>query len=79
MKLMIVVTINYLRLQGHISANGNTYDGGVMHQFTISAHTNRYGADVKNFEFVGNSTGLMLDHYKDSLMKVDKECLIKEE
>ena len=46
----------YLRLQGHISANGNTYDGGVMHQFTISAHTNRYGADVNKFEFVGNST-----------------------
>ena len=46
----------YLRVQGHISANGNTYDGGVMHQFTISAHTNRYGADVNKFEFVGNST-----------------------
>ena len=46
----------YLRVQGHISANGNTYDGGVMHQFTISAHTNRLGADVNKFEFVGNST-----------------------
>ena len=46
----------YLRVQGHVSANGNTYDGGAMHQFLISAHTNRYGADVNKFEFVGNST-----------------------
>jgi hypothetical protein len=46
----------YLRLQGHISANGNTYDGGVVHQFTISSHTNRYGADTNNFEFVSNTT-----------------------
>ena len=45
----------YLRVQGHISANGNTYDGGVMHQFTISSHTNAY-TDKNNFEFVGNST-----------------------
>ena len=45
----------YLRVQGHISANSNTYDGGVMHQFTISAHTNAYN-DKNNFEFVGNST-----------------------
>ena len=46
----------YLRVQGHISANSNTYDGGVIQQFTISAHTNRLGADVNKFEFVGNST-----------------------
>ena len=46
----------YLRVQGHIDANGSTYDGGVMHQFLISAHTNRLGADVNKFEFVGNST-----------------------
>ena len=46
----------YLRVQGHIDANGSTYDGGVIHQFLISAHTNRYGADVNKFEFVGNST-----------------------
>ena len=46
----------YLRVQGHVDANGSTYDGGVMHQFLISAHTNRLGADVNKFEFVGNST-----------------------
>ena len=46
----------YLRVQGHMNANSGTYDGGVMHQFTINAHTNRYGADVNKFEFVGNST-----------------------
>jgi hypothetical protein len=46
----------YLRVQGHVQANSSTYDGGAMHQFLISAHTNRYGADVNKFEFVGNST-----------------------
>jgi hypothetical protein len=46
----------YLRVRGHISANGNTYDGGVVHQFTISSHTNRYGGDKNKFEFVSNST-----------------------
>ena len=45
----------YLRVQGHMAANSSTYDGGVMHQFTINAHTNRL-EDVNKFEFVGNST-----------------------
>ena len=44
----------YLRVQGHVDANSSTYDGGVMHQFTISAHTNAY-SDKNNFEFVGNT------------------------
>ena len=46
----------YLRVQGYMSKNSGTYDGGVIHQFTINAHTNRYGSDVNKFEFVGNST-----------------------
>ena len=46
----------YLRVQGHVDANSSTYDGGIIQQFTISAHTNRLGADVNKFEFVGNST-----------------------
>ena len=45
----------YLRVQGHVNANGGTYDGGVVHQFTISSHTNRYN-DRNKFEFVSNST-----------------------
>jgi len=46
----------YLRVQGHISANSGTYNGNAIQQFTINSHTNRYGADVEKFEFVGNST-----------------------
>ena len=46
----------YLRLQGHINTNSGTYDGGTMQQFTINSHTNRYGSDVEQFKFVGNST-----------------------
>ena len=46
----------YLRVQGHVSANGGTYEGGILHHFDIVHNDNNTGTNDTYFEFVSNST-----------------------
>ena len=42
----------YLRVEGHLDANGSTYDGGVMHHFDIVHNDNNTGGNNTYFEFI---------------------------
>ena len=47
----------YLRLRGHGSHNGSTYDMGTMHNFHIIHNDNNSGGNNSFFEFVSNASG----------------------
>ncbi len=47
----------YLRLRGHGSHNGSTYDMGTIHNFHIIHNDNNAGGNNSYFEFVSNASG----------------------